>query len=87
MRCFGLAAKPGGRPHSQNMQQVVNVVFYIVKAGCTWRLLPHHNPKWQTVYYYFRRWEADGMVTLPRRLEKSLAHTTWHSGRSNAPAP
>lgn len=54
------AAKPGGRPRSQNMQQIVNAVFYIVKAGCTWRLLPHDLPKWQTVYYYFRRWEADG---------------------------
>ncbi len=54
------AAKPGGRPRSQNMQQIVNAVFYIVKAGCTWRLLPHDLPKWQTVYYYFRRLEADG---------------------------
>jgi len=35
-------------------------MLYIVKAGCTWRLLPHDLPKWQTVYYYFRRWEADG---------------------------
>lgn len=29
------AGKPGGRPRSQNMREIINTVFYIVKAGCT----------------------------------------------------
>ncbi|MBO0784277.1 MAG: transposase [Ktedonobacteraceae bacterium] len=25
------------------------------------RLLPHEFPAWQTVYYYFRRWQREGL--------------------------
>ena len=54
------AAKPGGRRRSTNIREVVNAIFYLLRAGCAWRLLPHDFPKWQTVYSYFRRWENDG---------------------------
>lgn len=30
-------------------------VIYIDFSGCQWRMLPAEYPKWQTVYYYFRR--------------------------------
>ena len=53
-------AKPGGRPRTIDMREIVNAILYILCAGCAWRMLPHDLPKWQTVYYYFRRWEADG---------------------------
>jgi putative transposase len=39
---------------------VLNAIFYIVVAGCAWRLLPKDFPKWQTVYHYFRAWRLDG---------------------------
>jgi transposase len=36
-------------------------VFYVLKSGCQWRLLPHDFPRWPTVYhYYFRLWRIDG---------------------------
>ena len=54
------AAKPGGRPRSLNMRQVINAIFYVLKSGCQWRMLPRDYPKWQSVYYYFRRWRDDG---------------------------
>jgi putative transposase len=30
--------------------------MYVVKTGCQWRMLPHDFPKWQLVYYYYRKW-------------------------------
>jgi transposase len=54
------AAKPGGRPRSVDLRAVVNAIFYIVVAGCAWRMLPHDFPKWKTVYSYFRAWREDG---------------------------
>ena len=54
------AAKPGGRKRSVEMQAVINAIFYILCAGCAWRLLPHDFPKWQSVYHYFRQWRIDG---------------------------
>ena len=52
-------AKKRGRPRTQDFREIINAIFYILRAGCSWRLLPHDFPKWQTVYYYFRRWQKD----------------------------
>jgi len=52
--------KPGGRPRSVDLRAVMNAIFYIVVAGCAWRMLPKDFPKWQTVYHYFRAWRLDG---------------------------
>lgn len=38
-------AKPGGRPRSVDVQAIVNAIFYIVAAGCAWRMLPKDLPK------------------------------------------
>lgn len=53
--------KPGGRPRRVNMREAVNGILYVVRTGCAWRRLPHDFPPWITVYYYFRRFEKDGM--------------------------
>lgn len=53
-------ALPGGRPRSQNMREILNAIFYVLRGGCSWRLLPHDFPPWQTVYDYFRRWRRTG---------------------------
>jgi hypothetical protein len=47
-------AKVGGRPRSTDMREVVNAVFYVLRGGCQWRLLPKDFPPYQTVYDYFR---------------------------------
>ncbi len=31
-----------------------------VASGCSWRMLPHDFPPYQSVYYYFRIWREDG---------------------------
>ncbi len=49
-----------GRPRTIDFREITNAIFYMLRAGCAWRLLPHDFPKWQTVYYYFRRWQKDG---------------------------
>jgi putative transposase len=53
-------AKPGGRPRSVDVREIVNGIRYLLRSGGAWRLLPHDLPPWETVYAYFRRWEADG---------------------------
>jgi putative transposase len=37
-------AKPGGRPREQNMREILNAVFYILRAGCSWSMLPKDFP-------------------------------------------
>ena len=66
-------AKPGGRPRSVNMRQILNGIFYVLRSGGAWRLLPHEYPAWSTVYDYFRKWRNEGVwermvATLRERL-------------------
>ena len=42
------------------MREILDAVFYIVRSGCAWRLLPHDFPPWKTVHHYFRQWRIDG---------------------------
>jgi transposase len=55
------SAKTGGRPRSTDIREVLNSIFYILRAGCAWRLLPHDFPNWKTVYHYWRDWRKTGL--------------------------
>jgi putative transposase len=52
--------KRGGRPAKYPKRDILNGIFYIVRGGCAWRLLPHDFPPWQIVYHYFWLWRQDG---------------------------
>lgn len=54
-------ARSGGRPRSVCLRRVVNAVFYLLQAGCQWRMLPRDFPPRSTVYGYFRAWIATGV--------------------------
>lgn len=54
------SAKPRGRRRSVDLRAIVNAIFYMVVAGCAWRMLPKDLPNWKTVYHYFRAWRLDG---------------------------
>ena len=63
---------------------ILDAIIYIDVSGCQWRLLPAEYPKWQTVYYYFRRWGA--MDAFPE-LEDSLVESVrLRRGESPHPA-
>lgn len=49
--------KPGGRPEKHPRRDIVDAILYVVRTGCAWRQLPVDFPPWQTVYWYFNRWE------------------------------
>jgi transposase len=54
-------AKPGGRPRAHETCEQLNAIFYVLRGGCAWRLLPHDFfLPWQTAYHYFRAWRIDG---------------------------
>jgi putative transposase len=53
-------AKPGGRPRKTDLREVLNALFYQVRSGCQWRMLPHEFPPWRTCYNYYRAWIDSG---------------------------
>ena len=53
--------------------------FYLIKTGCQWRMLPNDFPKWQLVYYYYRKWsdleEFDLLFSkLRERVRINMGH-------------
>lgn len=52
--------KPGGRPAKYSRRRIVEAILYLNRTGCSWRQLPHDFPPWETVYWYFKRWNAEG---------------------------
>jgi putative transposase len=50
-----------GRPRRHSVREILNAIFYILRSGCIWRLLPHDLPPWKTVYHYFRLWRIQGL--------------------------
>lgn len=51
-----------GRWEKHPRRELVNAILYLVRTGCSWRQLPVNFPPWQTVYWYFQRWNADGAL-------------------------
>lgn len=43
------------------MRRILNGIFYIVRGGCAWRMLPREFGSWETVYGYFWRFRRDGV--------------------------
>lgn len=77
------AAKPGGRPRSLEIRQVINAILSIVVSGAQWRMLPKDYPKWQSVYSYFRIWRTDG--TWQRIHDTVRAEVRRRAGRHKHP--
>jgi len=66
----------GGRPPRHQYRDLLDAIFYLLRAGCAWRLLPQDFAPWQTVYGYFHRWQQQGLWrkihdTLVRRVRRA----------------
>jgi putative transposase len=49
-----------GRRREHSLREILNAIFYLLRSGCAWRMLPHDFPPWKTVYHYFRLWRLNG---------------------------
>lgn len=58
-----------GRPRTHTLSEILDALFYVLRGGCQWRLLPNDFPRWPTVYWYFRKWRIDG---TRERIDRAL---------------
>lgn len=77
-------AKPGGHPRTVDMRAVCNAIYYQLKTGCQWHLLPHDFPPRSTVYHYFSKWQRHGHWEhmnhiLRERLRQTLGKSPYPS--------
>jgi putative transposase len=50
-----------GRRRGWPMREMMNAIFYVLRSGCAWRLLPEHFPPHQTTYRWFVRFRDGGL--------------------------
>jgi transposase len=52
---------PVGLPPEWPMREIVNAIFYVLRGGIPWRMLPRCFPPHQTVYGWFAAWRDAGV--------------------------
>lgn len=75
-------------PMDYDLYDIYCAVSYLLKEGCRWRSLPHDFPKWQIVYYHFKKWEkkrADGTSILDDVLSELVLSERIIKGRQPHP--
>ena len=73
-----------GRKRIHPYREILNSIFYLLRSGCAWRMLPHEFPPWKTVYHYFRLWRLTGFwerINATLRTELRIAY-----GRESEPS-
>jgi putative transposase len=77
-------SKSPGRPHVHSLRDIFDAIFYVLKSGCPWRLLPRDFPPWETVYYPFRGFRLDGLWHLVLRALRAAERK--RVGRTSEPS-
>ena len=77
-------AKRGGRPRTVCLRRVLNTIFYLVKSGCQWEMLPKDLARRSTAHDYFAAWQADG--TWQKILDALRRAIRVQAGREPAPS-
>ena len=54
------AARSCGCPRKWEMREIVSAIFYVLRGGIAWSLLPKDFPPTSTVYPWFARFRDDG---------------------------
>src|SRR5436190_23527584 len=79
--------KHTGRKRKYEVREIANAIFYLLRTGCPWRMLPHDLPPWQAVYQHFRRWRNSGVwQQLNDTFRIELRVLEGRDGREGSPS-
>lgn len=72
------------RKRRHKLKEIFDAIFYLLKTGCQWRMLPLHFPPWNTVYYYYRQWKNYGLIEEIHEALRNLVRKKV--GRQESPS-
>lgn len=75
---------PLKRTKPEKMREYINAILYVLRTGCSWRMLPHDFPPWSTVYDVFLKLGRNG--TWQRLNDELRAKVRVASGRDAEPS-
>ena len=76
--------RKGGRPRVWTDRAVLDAIFYVLRAGCQWRMVPHDLAPWWVAYRWYRCWASDG--TLDTVHDRLRAQVRVAAGREPDPS-
>lgn len=66
MAILGKNVNPTNRKRKKTLKETINVMLYLMKTGCLWRMLTNDFPPYNTMYYNFHKWKnEDGIMGFP----------------------
>ena len=75
-------AKAIGSPRTTSMRRVCDGIFYQLKTGCQWAMLPKDFPAYSTVYFYYRKWQRSGTwQAINLALCEQVRHQVGKAGK------
>jgi putative transposase len=51
---------PAGRRQTYPLRRIVDAIFYLLRTGAQWRMLPREYPPRCAVFYHYAQWRRDG---------------------------
>jgi transposase len=73
-----------GRPREWPVREVLNAIFYVLRGGVAWRLLPNDLPPRTTVYRWFSLWRDTGLFESLNHLLVMAARRGSGAGHHRA---
>src|SRR5215217_1102846 len=84
-RCIEPYVSPPNRrggPRIHSLRRVLDAVFYVLRSGCAWRLLPRGFPPWRVVLLLVQEMAHRGHL---RAAKRSIARTPAKTLRQKRP--
>jgi putative transposase len=77
-----------GRASRVPLREIMNAIFYVLRGGVAWRLLPNDLPPRTTVYRWFALWRDTGLFeTLNHLLVVADRERVGREGSPRVPLP
>ena len=72
------------RKRKHSLKDILDAIFYLIKTGCQWRMLPNNFAPWNTVYFYYSKWKNEGVFEELLECVRNMVRKK--AGREESPS-
>ncbi|WP_285730572.1 IS5 family transposase [Nocardiopsis sp. ATB16-24] len=76
--------RTGGAPRKYDDRLALDAIFFVLRSGCRWRMIPRDLSPWDAAYRWYRTWAADGTIDRVHRALRARVRTA--AGRAPEPS-
>jgi len=72
------------RKRKHSLREIINAIFYLLKTGCQWRMIPRDFAPWNTIYFYYSKWKNEGLIEELNEILRSYIRKK--AGKHSSPS-